>query len=103
MTDEKETKILREVLKKVEDSKPAIITKSWFNLGLWIASVLILVVFLQWYESAGNPAILLAGGGLVGIVVGAISVMQAGEKYWRVIKGYMDAPAIRKKLDDSVT
>ena len=101
MTDEKEMKILREVLKKVEDTKPAVITRFWFNWSLWLACVLLLAVFFQWHESAGNPVILFAGGGLVGVLVGAISVMQAGEKNWRVIKEYMDAPAIRKKIDES--
>jgi len=103
VTEEKESKILQEVLHKVEGTKPAIVSKPWFNWVLWIACVLILASFFQWYESAGHPAILVGGGGLVGILVGAISVLQAGEKNWSVIKDYIDEPAIREKLDDSAT
>ncbi|MFL1466756.1 hypothetical protein [Marinobacter sp. HN1S83] len=103
MTEGQESKILQEVVKRVEGTKPAAIMRSWFNWALWIACVLILLLSFQWYESASHPAILLVGGGLVGILVGGISVMQTAEKNWSVIKKYIDTPAIKEKLDDSAT
>ena len=99
-----ELQILLSVLKKVKDPQPSVFAKRWFLIPLWLITFLIIIGIFQLHEHAITSdmvhTLLLL---LLGIGIGAITVLRTAEKQWPVIAHHVSAESIEKRINEIQT
>ena len=97
----KEKLMLQSLLARIENDKPILFTRIWFNPVLWIISALIILTLLQLSESGTiSTIVVIVVSALLGLVIGAISLIQSNIKQWPYIKKHINTESIQTRISE---
>ncbi len=100
MNGNKEAKALEGLLEKLESDKQGLLMRSWFNPLFWFVCAIILLSSFSYYEQQNEPLILIASSIIVGILIGAISIAQNGEKSWPLLKKHINTDSVKSRINE---
>ncbi len=103
MKNNKELKLLEDVLEKISTDKKSIILRGWFSPILWLICTLMIIVLLKVHDILNNPVIIIFTSAALGIIVGIVSFLQIAEKNWPIIKRHINTESVRKRIDEIST
>lgn len=97
----KEKLILQSWLTKIENDRPPLCMRAWFNPALWLMLALVILILLQLGENKEiSTIVVVACSSLLGLVVGFISSLQASLKQWPYIKKHINTESIKSRMSE---
>ena len=97
----KEKLILTSLLTRVENDKPILFMRAWFNPVLWVVSAIIILTLLQLSESERiNTLVVIFVSSLLGVAIGFVSLLQSNIKQWPYIKKHINSESIKTRINE---
>jgi len=101
MNRDKEKRYLNSVLKKINSNKRPIFTRLWFNYVFWVIGGVLFVTGLRLFEKGSiNIWGIIIISAVVGAIIGILSIIQAAERNWPILKKYFDQESIKKRIEE---